>query len=188
MQVPRMAPRILLISKESIVGSGSRPGRSTEGRQNGRGCASGISLSRRTLSRVEISVCPGSGNPYKRPDFPPVPHYFRPVFAGRLTSFRMTDTRILVLIPARMAATRLPGKPLLDIGGLPMIVHVLRRAEEAKNRRGGGAPHTPQNAAAPKAARGEGGVDPAHHPPRPHPDHQAKPANDPARPGPNLGN
>src|SRR6188768_1926392 len=44
----------------------------------------------------------------------------------------MTETRILVLIPARMAATRLPGKPLLDIGGLPMIVHVLRRAETAK--------------------------------------------------------
>ena len=41
----------------------------------------------------------------------------------------MTETRILVLIPARMAATRLPGKPLLDIGGVPMIVHVLRRAE-----------------------------------------------------------
>ena len=50
----------------------------------------------------------------------------------------MTETRILVLIPARMAATRLPGKPLLDIGGLPMIVHVLRRAEEAENRPGGG--------------------------------------------------
>jgi len=30
-----------------------------------------------------------------------------------------------------MAATRLPGKPLLDIAGLPMIVHVLRRAEAA---------------------------------------------------------
>jgi 3-deoxy-manno-octulosonate cytidylyltransferase (CMP-KDO synthetase) len=44
----------------------------------------------------------------------------------------MTKPRILVLIPARMAATRLPGKPLLDIGGLPMIVHVLRRAETAK--------------------------------------------------------
>src|SRR5207247_4409556 len=73
MQVPRMAPRILLSSKESIVGSGSRPERSTEGRQNGRRCASGISLSRRTLSRGEISVCPGSGNPYKRPDFPPIP-------------------------------------------------------------------------------------------------------------------
>jgi 3-deoxy-manno-octulosonate cytidylyltransferase (CMP-KDO synthetase) len=36
-----------------------------------------------------------------------------------------------VLIPARMAATRLPGKPLADIGGEPMIVHVLRRAQEA---------------------------------------------------------
>jgi 3-deoxy-manno-octulosonate cytidylyltransferase (CMP-KDO synthetase) len=43
----------------------------------------------------------------------------------------MTDSRNLVLIPARMASTRLPGKPLLDIAGLPMIVHVLRRAEEA---------------------------------------------------------
>jgi 3-deoxy-manno-octulosonate cytidylyltransferase (CMP-KDO synthetase) len=38
----------------------------------------------------------------------------------------------LVLIPARMAATRLPGKPLADIGGEPMIVHVWRRAMEAK--------------------------------------------------------
>jgi 3-deoxy-manno-octulosonate cytidylyltransferase (CMP-KDO synthetase) len=37
----------------------------------------------------------------------------------------------LILIPARMAATRLPGKPLIDIAGLPMIVHVLRRAEAA---------------------------------------------------------
>jgi 3-deoxy-manno-octulosonate cytidylyltransferase (CMP-KDO synthetase) len=44
----------------------------------------------------------------------------------------MTNPRILVLIPARMASTRLPGKPLLDIGDLPMIVHVLRRAEAAK--------------------------------------------------------
>jgi 3-deoxy-manno-octulosonate cytidylyltransferase (CMP-KDO synthetase) len=43
----------------------------------------------------------------------------------------MTEPRILVLIPARMAATRLPGKPLLDIAGLPMIVHVLRQAEAA---------------------------------------------------------
>jgi len=38
---------------------------------------------------------------------------------------------VLILIPARMAATRLPGKPLADIGGVPMIVHVLRRAEAA---------------------------------------------------------
>ena len=40
----------------------------------------------------------------------------------------MTDPRPLVLIPARMAATRLPGKPLLDIAGLPMIVRVWRQA------------------------------------------------------------
>jgi len=39
---------------------------------------------------------------------------------------------VLILIPARMASTRLPGKPLADIAGLPMIVQVLRRAEEAK--------------------------------------------------------
>jgi 3-deoxy-manno-octulosonate cytidylyltransferase (CMP-KDO synthetase) len=37
----------------------------------------------------------------------------------------------IVLIPARMAASRLPGKPLADIGGLPMIVRVLRQAEAA---------------------------------------------------------
>ena len=34
----------------------------------------------------------------------------------------------LILIPARMSATRLPGKPLADIHGEPMIVHVWRRA------------------------------------------------------------
>jgi 3-deoxy-manno-octulosonate cytidylyltransferase (CMP-KDO synthetase) len=43
----------------------------------------------------------------------------------------MTETRTLVLIPARMASSRLPGKPLMDIAGVPMIVHVLRRAKEA---------------------------------------------------------
>jgi 3-deoxy-manno-octulosonate cytidylyltransferase (CMP-KDO synthetase) len=37
----------------------------------------------------------------------------------------------IVLIPARMQATRLPGKPLADIHGEPMIVHVWRRAREA---------------------------------------------------------
>ena len=38
----------------------------------------------------------------------------------------------IVLIPARMASTRLPNKPLADIHGAPMIVHVWRRAIEAK--------------------------------------------------------
>ncbi len=37
----------------------------------------------------------------------------------------------LVVIPARLHATRLPGKPLADIHGEPMIVHVWRRAAEA---------------------------------------------------------
>ncbi len=37
----------------------------------------------------------------------------------------------IVLIPARLAATRLPGKPLADIAGTPMIVHVWRRAVAA---------------------------------------------------------
>lgn len=37
----------------------------------------------------------------------------------------------LVLIPARLAATRLPNKPLAGIAGEPMIVHVWRRAMEA---------------------------------------------------------
>jgi 3-deoxy-manno-octulosonate cytidylyltransferase (CMP-KDO synthetase) len=38
----------------------------------------------------------------------------------------------LIVIPARMAATRLPGKPMADIHGQPMIAHVWRRAVEAK--------------------------------------------------------
>jgi 3-deoxy-manno-octulosonate cytidylyltransferase (CMP-KDO synthetase) len=38
---------------------------------------------------------------------------------------------VLVLIPARMASTRLPGKPLADICGLPMIVQVALRARDA---------------------------------------------------------
>ena len=37
----------------------------------------------------------------------------------------------LILIPARMSSTRLPGKPLADIAGKPMIVHVAERANKA---------------------------------------------------------
>ncbi len=39
--------------------------------------------------------------------------------------------RPVIIIPARLASTRLPDKPLADIAGLPMIVHVLKRALEA---------------------------------------------------------
>lgn len=44
---------------------------------------------------------------------------------------KLAHDRTLVLIPARMASTRLPGKPLADIAGLPMIVQVAHRAREA---------------------------------------------------------
>ena len=41
------------------------------------------------------------------------------------------DSSVLILIPARMASVRLPGKPLAEIGGEPMIVRVMRVAERA---------------------------------------------------------
>lgn len=40
-------------------------------------------------------------------------------------------TTSVAIIPARYESTRLPGKPLLDIGGHPMIEHVYRRAQQA---------------------------------------------------------
>ena len=40
-------------------------------------------------------------------------------------------TKTLILIPSRLAATRLPGKPLLKINNLSIISHVFKRAEEA---------------------------------------------------------
>ena len=66
----------------------------------------------------------------------------------------MTENRTLVLIPARMAATRLPGKPLLDIAGVPMIVHVLRRAEAAQIGQVAVATDTPEIASVVKAHGG----------------------------------
>jgi 3-deoxy-manno-octulosonate cytidylyltransferase (CMP-KDO synthetase) len=45
----------------------------------------------------------------------------------------MIDHRnTIIVIPSRMASTRLPGKPLADICGLPMIVHVWKRAVESR--------------------------------------------------------
>lgn len=58
-----------------------------------------------------------------------------PVSAGDIRSRAGPDpdaaSATIVLIPARLKATRLPDKPLLPIGGEPMIVHVWRRAVEA---------------------------------------------------------
>jgi 3-deoxy-manno-octulosonate cytidylyltransferase (CMP-KDO synthetase) len=76
----------------------------------------------------------------------------------------MIENRTLVLIPARMAATRLPGKPLLDIAGLPMIVHVLRRAEAARIGRVAVATDTPEIAATVRAHGGEAVMTRADHP------------------------
>lgn len=76
----------------------------------------------------------------------------------------MTETHTLVLIPARMAATRLPGKPLLDIAGLPMIVHVLRRAEAARIGRVVVATDAPEIAQAVTAHGGEAVMTRADHP------------------------
>lgn len=66
----------------------------------------------------------------------------------------MRDTTI-VLIPARMAATRLPGKPLALIAGLPMIVHVLRQALAADIGRVAVATDSREIADAVSAASGE---------------------------------
>ncbi|MEG9883277.1 MAG: 3-deoxy-manno-octulosonate cytidylyltransferase [Hyphomicrobiales bacterium] len=43
----------------------------------------------------------------------------------------LPSDKILAIIPARMASSRLPGKPLVAIGGEAMIVHVWRRAVQA---------------------------------------------------------
>ncbi len=76
----------------------------------------------------------------------------------------MNQDRILVLIPARMASTRLPNKPLADIGGLPMIVHVLRRAEEAAIGRVAVATDTVEIAEAVRAHGGEAVMTRVDHP------------------------
>jgi len=94
----------------------------------------------------------------------PHPHHFRPSFQPGPDLALMPEPRTLVLIPARMAATRLPGKPLLDIAGLPMIVHVLRRAEAAKIGRVAVATDTPEIAAAVTAHGGEAVMTRADHP------------------------
>jgi 3-deoxy-manno-octulosonate cytidylyltransferase (CMP-KDO synthetase) len=76
----------------------------------------------------------------------------------------MASTSTLILIPARMASTRLPGKPLADIAGAPMIVHVLRRAQEADIGRAVVATDAPEIADAVKAHGGEAVMTRADHP------------------------
>lgn len=58
----------------------------------------------------------------------------------------------IILIPARMASTRLPGKPLAEIAGKPMIAHVAARAEQSGVGRVVVATDTPEIADAARAA------------------------------------
>jgi 3-deoxy-manno-octulosonate cytidylyltransferase (CMP-KDO synthetase) len=64
-------------------------------------------------------------------------------------------TRALILIPSRLGATRLPRKPLAEIDGVPMIVHVWRRAKEADAGEAIVATDTPEIAEAVEAAGGK---------------------------------
>ncbi len=63
--------------------------------------------------------------------------------------------RVITIIPARMRATRLPGKPLADIAGKPMIVHVWERAMAAETGRVAVATDSDEIAAAVRDAGGE---------------------------------
>src|SRR6266446_2458646 len=134
-QVPRIAPRILFTSKESIA---SRLAWKVGGIGRGRG-----RLRRCTNSRFASALATrisGQSTRHPRPEevrnraLGPSPQgeanrtFCQRAAAGRGAA--MAD--VLIVIPARMASTRLPGKPLLDIAGEPMIVHVLRRAQAAR--------------------------------------------------------
>lgn len=70
----------------------------------------------------------------------------------------------LILIPARMASTRLPGKPLADIHGAPMIVQVWKRAMESRAGRVAVAAAEAEIAEAVKAAGGEAVLTKPDHP------------------------
>lgn len=72
-------------------------------------------------------VCTAAGNSYKRNR-----RTGKTTFFQRRTAHGSVENDVVILIPARLAASRLPGKPLADIGGRPMIAHVLARAQEAK--------------------------------------------------------
>ncbi|PWK97780.1 3-deoxy-manno-octulosonate cytidylyltransferase (CMP-KDO synthetase) [Pantoea allii] len=61
----------------------------------------------------------------------------------------------IAIIPARYASTRLPGKPLVDIHGKPMVVHVMERARESGASRVIVATDHPDVASAVEAAGGE---------------------------------
>jgi 3-deoxy-manno-octulosonate cytidylyltransferase (CMP-KDO synthetase) len=83
-------------------------------------------------------------------------------------SRRATETvaipAFVALIPGRLASTRLPDKPLADIGGKPMIVHVAERAASAGARRVAVATDSDRIAAAVRSAGFEAVITDPDHP------------------------
>ncbi len=109
-----------------------------------------------------ITVCPPSCNPYKCATTQNILHFL--INSARAHPGSMSENNTLILIPARMAATRLPGKPLLDIGGRPMIAHVVARAKAAGAGRAVVATDSQEIAAAVTAHGGEAVMTRADHP------------------------
>ena len=62
-------------------------------------------------------------------------HPFFSAFPGTLPSAPLPpvedETEVVVVIPARMASTRFPGKPLAQVAGTPLIIHVARMAKKS---------------------------------------------------------
>src|SRR6516165_223094 len=51
---------------------------------------------------------------------------------SKIEAAAMSDPKVVVVIPSRFGATRLPGKPLVTLGGKPMVQHVYERAKRAQ--------------------------------------------------------
>src|SRR5512145_686435 len=72
-----------------------------------------------------------------RPHAPPSLTFRRPLLVSgsvvRFTGLRIffMGSRVVAIIPARFESTRLPGKPLADIDGKPMIQHVYERVSRS---------------------------------------------------------
>src|SRR5690606_25996456 len=87
-----------------------------------------------SLPRVQEHAAPRPRTPGTdlRRRSPGLPHPRRrahhAAFRGPLAGRGAGRMSFIVIVPARAASTRLPGKPLLDLGGLPMVVRTARQA------------------------------------------------------------
>ena len=127
--VPSSAPISLLISKESMRPRLPYPA----GHSETSACPAAVREATPQAAQIarKLGLLLARCNTYKGASSETFCHFplpFSPLFAASMTT--------LILIPARMASTRLPGKPLADIAGRPMIVHVAapRRRERPRPR------------------------------------------------------